>query len=97
MASNVFLSDEKEVYYRVDGKDLVQIPIEILKDSQNPLYSDALLLLLEFRDERVLPALRKALQEVNPQFVATAAYALGEIRDKQSVDSLIELFNKYGI
>ncbi|MFH1578203.1 MAG: HEAT repeat domain-containing protein [Candidatus Omnitrophota bacterium] len=84
--------------YQVNGKSLVLIFINAIKDKQSPLYQDAPLVLNELKDERALPALREALlQDDDPDMVAAAAYALGALGDKNAIRYLIEVFKKYGI
>ena len=90
------LSKNLQVSYQVNGKSLVLVVIEALKDKKNPLYQDAPLILKELKEEISLPFLRQALFSKEPDVVAMAAYVLGELQDKDAVDNLIEICNKYG-
>ena len=94
---NAMLLENLQVDYKVDGKDLRLILIEALKDENSPLHHDAPLILKILDYKIALPALREALSQDDPDLLATTAYVLGEFRDKDSVDYLIELFKKYGI
>lgn len=90
------LSKNLQVSYQVNGKSLVLVVIEALKDKKNPLYQDAPLILKELKEKISLPFLRQALFSKEPDVVAMAAYVLGELQDKDAVDNLIEVCNKYG-
>ncbi len=95
---NVLLVENMQAHYKVNGKDLILILMEALRNEKNPLYRDSPLVLKELRDRTALPALREALlQDNNPDQVATIAYVLGELRDKDAFNYLIEVFKKYGI
>ena len=95
---NVLLSENLEATYKVNGKSLILIFMEALREDKDPLHQDAPLILKEIDDNKIsLPVLREALLEDNPDLVATAAYVLGELRDKDAVDYLIRVFKKYGI
>jgi HEAT repeat protein len=83
--------------YQVNGRNLKLIFTEALKDSENPLHQDAPLILYRLDAKMALPALRSALSQENPEFVALTAYVLGEFRDKEATEYLIEVFEKYGI
>ena len=83
--------------YQVNGRNLKLILTEALKDSENPLHQDAPLILYRLDAKMALPALRSALSEGNPEFVALTAYVLGEFWDKEATEYLIEVFEKYGI
>lgn len=83
--------------YQVNGRNLKLILTEALKDSENPLQQDAPLILYRLDAKMALPALRSALSQENPEFVALTAYVLGEFRDKEATEYLMEVFEKYGI
>ena len=94
---NDLLSESVEVDYKANDRDLSLIFIEALRDVSSPLHQDAPLILSALGERRALPALREALLQDNPDLVATAAHALGTLRDKDAVGYLIKVFNKYGI
>lgn len=94
--SNILLLENLELSYKVNGRNLILLLIEALKDKKNPLYQDAPFILRELQDEMSLPALRQALFYDDPDMVANAAYALGELHDKEALNYLIMVCKKYG-
>lgn len=85
-----------QIDYQAAGRNLILIYTEALKDNSNPLYQDAPLILESFKDRIALPALRESLLQDDPDLTAAAAYVLGELRDKDAIACLVDLFNKYG-
>lgn len=81
--------------YEVNGKSLVLILVDALKSKQCPLYQDAVVVLKELNDKDALPVLRLMLFDPDPDMVASAAYALGELQDRDAVENLLVVFNKY--
>ncbi|MFH1339087.1 MAG: HEAT repeat domain-containing protein [Candidatus Omnitrophota bacterium] len=94
---DISLLENLQFDYQVNGRNLKLIITEALKDGGNPLHLDAPLILYTLGAEMSLPALRSALSQENAEFVATAAYSLGEFRDKEATKYLIQVFEKYGI
>ncbi len=88
-------SDNLGINYRVKGKDLDLIFVSALKNPQDPLHNDAPFILKELNEELTLPFLRNALLDDDPDMIASAAYVLGELKDKGAVDNLIEICKKY--
>ena len=70
---------------------------QALKDKNNHLYMDAPLVLRLLQDEMILPFLREALLQEDSELTATAAYILGELKDKKASTYLIEVLKRYGI
>lgn len=81
--------------YEINGNSLALVLVDALKNKQDPLYKDAVVVLKELNDKDALPALRLMLFDADPDMVASAAYALGELQDRDAVESLIVVFNKY--
>ncbi|MBL7081794.1 MAG: HEAT repeat domain-containing protein [Candidatus Omnitrophica bacterium] len=94
---NLLLSENLQVRYKVNGKDLTLIFVEAMEDDKDPLYQDAPLILKELGDRLALPALRESLLQDDPDLVAASAYALGEMQDNDAVGYLLKVFKKYGI
>lgn len=82
--------------YKVNNRNIVSFFTDALKDAQNPLHQDAAVVLSSFGDPVALPALRDALFQDDPATVASAAYALGLMSDKQAVSYLIQVAKNYG-
>jgi HEAT repeat protein len=95
--SNIISSQNLEVNYKVDGKNLLSLVINALEDGANPLHSDSVFILGELKDDASLPALRKALSQEDPNIVANVAYVLGLFRDKEAAPYLIKVCNSYGL
>jgi HEAT repeat protein len=94
---NISLWDNFEFEYQIDGNNLILIFTQALLDSKSPLYRDAPLVLKELDNKMALPALRETLLKDDSDLIATTAYVLGELRDQESFDYLIKVFEKYGI
>jgi HEAT repeat protein len=90
------LKEALSVNYKYEGKDLLALITESLSDQSSPMHNDAASILRELKEEVALPALRRALAECDAYVVANAAYALGELNDKKSVDALIDVCKRYG-
>ncbi len=88
-------SNNLKISYAINGKDLALIFISALKDPKNPLHNDAPLVLGELGEELVLPSLRRALFNNNPDAVANVAFVLGELRDREAVEDLIKICKEY--
>lgn len=82
--------------YAVNGKSLILTVTEALNDPKNPLHEDASFILEEMRERCSLPALRHALYAEDPETVASCAYVLGELDDKEAVPDLIQAARRYG-
>lgn len=82
--------------YRVNGQSLTSILISAVTDTKDPLHKDAPFIIRELQEKACLPVLRQALLLDDPDMVAAAASALGEMRDKDAVKQLIEVCRKYG-
>lgn len=95
--SNIISSQNLELNYKADGKNLLSLIINALEDGANPLHSDSVFILGELKDEASLPALRRALSQEDPDIVANAAYVLGLFQDKEAVPYLINVCNSYGL
>lgn len=54
-----------------------------------------LFILGELKEEMAWPSLRKALFDDNPDMVASVAFVLGELKDKDVVDDLMKVCKKY--
>ena len=94
---NVSLVDNLQFDYKIDNKDLTSIFIEALKDAGNSLHRDAPSALTAIQDSKAIPYLRNALfQGDDIDFIAAVAQALGDFRDKEAVESLIKILDKYG-
>lgn len=85
-----------EVNYKVDGQDLILVIVSVLRDEKNPLYQDAPLILKELQEKASFPFLREALSQKNPIMVASVAYVLGALQDKEAVSYLIDVCKRYG-
>lgn len=94
--TSILSLENLEFAYKVNGKDLLTIMIEALKNEKDHLHQDAPLILLELREKSSFPALREALFQDDPNIVASAAYALGELQDKDAVSDLIKVSKQYG-
>jgi len=90
------LAENIDVGYRVEGKNLLSLLTEALRNNQDPLYRDAPLILKELGDSLTYPALRKALYQDNPEIVASVAYVLGILRDKDAFSDLVQVCKAYG-
>ncbi|MCX5694653.1 MAG: HEAT repeat domain-containing protein [Candidatus Omnitrophica bacterium] len=95
--SSVISSQNLELYYKVNGKNLLTLIIDAIEDDTNPLRKDAIFILGELKEEASLPALRKALSQDDPNIVANSAYVLGLFQDKEAVPYLIDVCNTYGL
>ncbi len=91
------LSDNLRIRYEVNDKELMSVFINALQNKDDPLHEDAPIVFQGFYDEISLPALREALWQDDPDFVAATAYTLGELRDKGAFDNLVRVFRRYGI
>ncbi len=90
------LNGNLQIYYSVDGKNLVAIFIDALRDAKNPLHKDAPLVLKELKESISYPFLREALFNQDPEYQANVVYALGDLRDKDAVAGIIKLCRQYG-
>ena len=95
--NTVLASENLQMDYIINGQSLVSIFTDALKDAKNPLFEDAPLVLNELKEEISLPSLRQSLLQDDPDFVATVAYVLGNLGDKEAGDYLIEVCRKYGM
>jgi HEAT repeat protein len=95
--SNILSSQNLELSYKVDGKNLLSRIINALEDNTNPLHSDSVFILGELMDDSSLPALRQALSQTDPEIVANAAYVLGLFQDKKAVPYLINVCKNYDL
>jgi len=96
LKDSTILNSSLQIDYSVDGKNLVAIFIDALRDPKNPLHKDAPLVLKELKESTSYPFLREALFNQDPQYQANVVYALGDLRDKDAVASIIKLCRQYG-
>ncbi|TBR18026.1 HEAT repeat domain-containing protein [bacterium] len=93
--NKIISTDNLGFNYRINGENLVVFLSRALTDRKNPLYGDVPLIFLALRDDSSLPVLRQLLFSRDLDIAATAAYALGEMRDTDSIGYLISLYNQY--
>ncbi len=91
------LSENLQIYYTVDGKNLVTIFIDALRDAKNPLHKDAPAVLKELNESTSYPFLREALSDKDPEFQASVAYVLGDLKDKDAVPYIVNVCRQYGL
>lgn len=94
--SGILSLENLDVGYQVGNKNLILLLTESLRDTKNPLYDDAPSVLRILRERIGLPALRETLLQDNAELVGSVAFALGELQDKDAVNSLIQVCKKYG-
>lgn len=94
--TDILSLENLEVSYKINGKSLGLILTEALKDKNNPLHNDAPSIISQLQERVYLAALREALFDSDPNMVASAACVLGALRDKDAVDELIKVCEKYG-
>ena len=94
---SILLLNNIQFDYRVEGENLISIITQALGDENNPLHQDAPIILKELKSKLALPALREALLQGNPVFVARVAYVLGELKDKEATEYLYKVLKEYGI
>jgi HEAT repeat protein len=95
--STVISSANLELSYKVNGRNLLDLVIEALKNKTSPLHADSVFILGELLEDASLPALREALFQKDPDVAASAAYVLGLFRDKGAVPYLIKVCQVYGL
>ena len=96
-SDNISLLNNLQFSYKIEGVSPVVIFTQALKDKDDPLYEDAPIILMSLGGKLALPALRNALLEDDPELVATSAYVLGMMQDKDAISYLLRVFKKYGI
>ena len=90
------LNSSLQIYYSIDGKNLLTIFIDALRNAEDPLHKDAPLVLKELKESISYPFLRQALFNQDPGYQANVVYALGDLRDKDAVADIIKLCRQYG-
>lgn len=95
--ASVISSQNIEIYYKINGQNLLALVIDALENDTNPLHPDSIFILGELKDKASLHALRKALSQNDPNIVANAAYVLGLFQDKEAVPYLIDVCYNYGL
>jgi HEAT repeat protein len=90
------LNSSLQIYYSIDGKNLLTIFIDALRNAEDPLHKDAPLVLKELKESMSYPFLRQALFNQDPGYQASVVYALGDLRDKDAVADIIKLCRQYG-
>jgi HEAT repeat protein len=81
--------------YQSNGKALVTVFIEALRNPSSPLHADAPFVLKEFADPASLPALREILRQGAGDVALSSLYALGELRDKDAVEDILAFCKRF--
>jgi HEAT repeat protein len=85
-----------ELSYKINNKSLGLIFTEALKDKNNPLHNDAPFIIMILQEKMAQAALREMLFDSDVNMVASAAFVLGQLQDKEAVGDLIKVCQKYG-
>ncbi|MFA5156057.1 MAG: HEAT repeat domain-containing protein [Candidatus Omnitrophota bacterium] len=91
-------SDNLEISfdYKIGGQSLTMTLIAAINDVKSPLHQDAPLVITIMGLMDCLPALHQALLMGDPDMAASAASALGEMKDSSATEYLIQACKKYG-